>query len=123
MFNAQKTMYGGKNIGAGDTIYLFASEKQGGHGLVARGMAVACKAMPKKPGIARQTPRLSITVKRGAVAKRPLGRKELKPFTDWNDGRPESELNFKYYRQATNKIAGISAATAKFLDGFFSSRG
>jgi hypothetical protein len=38
VFNAQKTMYRGKNIGAGDTIYLFASEKHGGHGRVARGM-------------------------------------------------------------------------------------
>lgn len=84
---------------------------------------MASKAAPKKPGIARQTPRVSITVKRRAVAKRPLGRKELKPFTDWNDGRPESELNFKYYRQATNKIVGISTATAKFLDRFFSARG
>jgi hypothetical protein len=33
--------------------------------------------------------------------------------------RPETELNFKFYRQATNKIAGISGKTARFLDGFF----
>ena len=30
-----------------------------------------------------------------------------------------SELNFKFYRQATNKIAGISDGAAAFLDGFF----
>jgi hypothetical protein len=119
VFKAQKTMYGGKNAAAGDTIYLFASETQGGHGLVARGVIVAAEAISKKPGFARQTPRASITVKRGALAKRPLGRKELKSFADWNDGRPESELNFKYYRQATNKIVAISAPTAKFLDRFF----
>lgn len=34
------------------------------------------------------------------------------------DGRPETELNFKLYRQATNKIAGISEQTAAFLRGF-----
>jgi len=48
-----------------------------------------------------------------------LGRSDLKQFTDWNDGRPETELNFKFYRQATNKIAGISEEAAAFLSGFF----
>jgi hypothetical protein len=48
-----------------------------------------------------------------------LGRSELKPLTDWNDGRPGTELNFKLYRQATNKIVGISEAAAAYLDGFF----
>lgn len=75
--------------------------------------------MPKKIGIDRQTPRVSITVERTARAQRRLGRSELKPFSAWNDGRPETELNFKFYRQATNKIAGISEETAAFLRGFF----
>ena len=35
------------------------------------------------------------------------------------DGRPETELNFKFYRQATNKIVGISDAAAAFLEEFF----
>jgi hypothetical protein len=86
-------------------------------------VTTAIKAIPKKRGVARQTPRVSITVKRTAIADRSLGRMELKSFKDWHDGRPETELNFKFYRQATNKIIGISAATAKFLDGFFSTRG
>jgi hypothetical protein len=82
------------------------------------GIATASEAIAKKPGSARQTPRLSIAVKRTALAIRSLGRRELKPFTNWSDGRPETELNFKFYRQATNKIAGLSDATAKFLEGF-----
>ena len=41
VFAAQKTMYGGKRIAAGDTIFLFASENEGGHGLVARGIVQA----------------------------------------------------------------------------------
>ena len=41
------------------------------------------------------------------------------PATSWNDGQPETELNFKFYRQATNKIVGISDKTAAFLRGFF----
>jgi hypothetical protein len=48
-----------------------------------------------------------------------LGRRELKSFANWSDGRPETELNFKFYRQATNKIAGISDAAAAFLREFF----
>jgi len=62
---------------------------------------------------------VSITVRRTALARRPLGRSELKPFADWRDGRPETELNFKLYRQATNKIVGISDDTAEFLRRFF----
>jgi hypothetical protein len=62
---------------------------------------------------------VSVTIKRTALAKRPLGRSELKRFTVWNDGTPATELNFKFYRQATNKIVGISDAAAAFLDGFF----
>ena len=118
-FSAQKTMDGGKHIKAGDTVFVFASENEGGHGLIARGVVTAAGGVEKKRGIARQTPRVSITVKRTAIAKVPLGRSDLKSFKDWDDGRPETELNFKFYRQATNKIVGISDDTAAFLDKYF----
>ena len=118
-FTAQKTMYGGKHIANGDTVFVFASENEGGQGLIARGMVTSAKAVANKPGVARQTPRVTITVERTTLAKRPLGRRQLKQYTDWDDGRPETELNFKFYRQATNKIGGISDEAAAFLDGFF----
>jgi len=112
-------MYGGKHIAAGDTVFVFASENEGGEGLIARGIVTSAQAVPKRPGLARQTPRVSITVRRTARAKWPLGRGELKRFTDWIDGRPETELNFKFYRQATNKIVGLSDEAAAFLGTFF----
>src|SRR4029450_4071928 len=118
-FSAQKTMYGGKRIAKGDAIFVFASENEGGPGLIASGVVTSAKAITKKRGIARQTPRMSITIRRTALAKRRLGRSELKLFSDWNDGRPETELNFKFYRQATNKIVGISDEAAAFFRGFF----
>jgi hypothetical protein len=114
-FKSQKTMYGGKQIAEGDAIYIFASENEGGAGLIARGMVTLSKPVAKQPGVERQTPRVTITVKRTALAKRPIGRAELKPFSNWDDGRPETELNFKFYRQATNKIIGLSEATARYL--------
>lgn len=118
-FEAAKTMYGGKNIAAGDTIFLFASESEGGAGLVAQGIVTAAEPVPRKPGVERQTPRVSVTVKRTALAKRSLGRSDLKPFRNWGDGQPQTELSFKFYRQATNKIGGISDGAAAFLRGFF----
>jgi hypothetical protein len=121
-FSEQKTMYDGKRIGRGDTIFVFASEKEGGRGLLASAIVTAVEATPRKPGIERQTPRVSITLQRTALATRPLGRSELERFSDWEDGRPETELNFKFYRQATNKIVGISDAAAEFLRGFFQER-
>ena len=118
-FREQKTMYGGKYITEGDRIFVFASENDGGSGLIASGIVTSAEAIPKKVGIVRQTPRVSITVVRSAFAKRRLGRSELKLFSDWKDGRPETELNFKFYRQATNKIVAISDEAAAFLRDFF----
>jgi hypothetical protein len=118
-FSKQKTMYAGRSIAKGDLIFVFASENEGGPGLVASGIIISAEALPKKVGITRQTPRVSITIRRTALAKRRLGRSELKLFSNWNDGRPETELNFKFYRQATNKIVGISDEAAVFLRRFF----
>ena len=117
VFAAQKTMYGGKRIAVGDTIFIFDSENEGG--LVARGIVTQARAVAKKRGPARQTPRVSIAVARRALARRSLGRAALKGFRDWDDARPETELNFKFYRQATNKIVGISDEAAAFLATFF----
>ena len=116
---AQKTMYGGKRIAKGDVVFLFASENEGGQGLVARGVVTSSEAVPRRPDLERQTPRVSVAIRRIALATRRLGRDELKRFKDWQDGRPETELNFKFYRQATNKIVGISDAAAAFLEEFF----
>lgn len=118
-FSSQKTMYGGKKVAKGDTIFVFASENEGGVGLIARGVIVAAEPVARKLGVVRQTPRVSVVIKRTGLAKRALGRNNLKLFSDWDDGRPETELNFKFYRQATNKIVGISDEAAAYLDAFF----
>jgi hypothetical protein len=85
-FSAQKTMYGGKEVAAGDTIFIFASENEGGNGLVASGVVTSASAVPRIPGVARQTPRVNVVVRRTALAERQLGRRELRPFSDWGDG-------------------------------------
>lgn len=46
-------------------------------------------------------------IERTASARRRLGRDELKRFSGWDDGRPETGLHFKFHRQATNKIVGF----------------
>ena len=76
----QKTMYGGKQVATGDTIFVFASENEGGAGLVALGRVTSAESTPKDPSLERQTPRVSIGVERTALAKRRLGRDELKHF-------------------------------------------
>lgn len=119
VLDAQKTMYGGKQVAVGDCVYLFASENEGGTGLVARGLVTVVQHVPRRPAAARQTPRVSVVVRRTACVRQPLGRSELKPFGDWQDGQPQTELNFKLYRQATNKIVGLTAGAAAFLDSLF----
>lgn len=119
VFPAHKTMYGGKAIAAGDTVFLFASERSGGRGLFARGIVTAAKAVPRRPGVERQTPCVDVRVQRTALASRPFGRAELPRRTDRSDGSPEAEIDFKFYRQGTDKVVGLSDAAAAFLGGFF----
>ena len=101
------------------TIFVFASENEGGQGLVACGIVASAEATPKKPGAVRQTPRVSITIRRIARAKRRLGRSELKPSPTGTmvDRRPSSTSSSIV--KATNKIVGISDAAVAFLREFF----
>jgi hypothetical protein len=107
----EKTMWRGNNIRAGDAVFIFGAERDGGHGLYARGVVVAAA---RSVGI-----RVHVTVDIRDAATRRLGRAELRAFRDHPDGGPEAEIDHKLYRQATNKIAGISDVAARFLDGFF----
>ncbi len=107
----EKTMWRGKHICPGDEVFIFAAEHNGGRGLYARGVVT--------DAIRRVGSRVSLTVRRTGTATRPLGRAELRPFRDLPDASPETEIDHKLYRQATNKIAGISEAAAAFLRGFF----
>ena len=49
-------MYAGKHITEGDPIFIFASENEGGSGLIACGTVSSAEAVARKPGIDRQTP-------------------------------------------------------------------
>ncbi|MEH3105534.1 MAG: hypothetical protein PGN12_16740 [Sphingomonas phyllosphaerae] len=117
-FIAQKAMYGGKTINIGDRIFLFASETHGGRGLIARGIVTAAVATPRTDAL-RQTPRVSVTIRREGVAKRACGRGELRAWRQGPDDAPQFELDFKLYRQATDKIVGLTEATAAWLERFF----
>ncbi|MDQ6663442.1 MAG: hypothetical protein M3Z23_03510, partial [Acidobacteriota bacterium] len=94
----EKTMYRGKEIRVHDEIFVFASDHLGGQGLVARGVVMA---VDHGPGT-----RVSIKVRR----------------TDLDDDQPQTEIARKLYRQATNKISGISDEAAKFLNTYFLGR-
>lgn len=107
----EKTMWRGKDVRAGDEVFLFAAEHNGGRGLYARGFVTDAVR-----GVGSC---VSLTVARTGAATRPLGRSELLPFRDLPDAGSETEIDRKLYRQATNKIAGVSDAAAAFLQGFF----
>src|SRR5690554_495449 len=64
IFERQKTMYGGKLAHAGALIFVFSNEGRGNSELVARGILTAVRLEPKKPGKARQAPRITIGVRR-----------------------------------------------------------
>jgi len=56
--------------------------------LISPGVVTSAEAIAKQRRLAWQTPRVSITVRRTALTKRSPERSELKPFANWNDGRP-----------------------------------
>src|SRR5207248_1914059 len=116
---ARKSIYVVKHMASGETIFDFVRENEGRTDIIASGCVTSSKSMRKKRGIGRQTPRVSIAIKQTALAKLRLGESELKLFSDWNDGRAGTDLNFKFYRQATDKIVGISDKAAAFVCRFF----
>jgi hypothetical protein len=107
----EKAMYEGRKIRAGDEIFVFASDHQGGQGLCARGVVTSVGRAPRA--------RWVIDVRPLATARRRLGRTELKPFRDLDDAQPQAEIARKLYREATNKIAGVTEPGAAFLRTFF----
>jgi hypothetical protein len=107
----EKTMWRGKDVRAGDEVFIFAAERNGGRGLYARGVVAEA--------VRGADSRVSLTMKRTGAATRPVGRAALRPFRDLPDDGPATEIDRKLYRQATNKIAGVSDAAAAFLQGFF----
>ena len=107
----EKTMWRGKQVRPGDQVFMFAAEHNGGQGLYGRGIVTEA--------VRGAGSRVSLTVKRNGAATRALGRADLRPFRDHPDAGPEAEIDHKLYRQATNKIAGLSDAAAGFLQGFF----
>jgi hypothetical protein len=117
-FMAQKSMYGGKHVATGDRIFIFASENEGGSGLFARGIVTSHEDVPRTAA-ARQTPRVTITIKRTGTSRSPLGRAELRAARGGSGDDPEVELDFKLYRQATNKIIGLSDGAGEFLNQLF----
>lgn len=53
------------------------------------------------------------------LSKVPLTAADLRAFADWRDGKSETELNFKLYRQGTEKVVGLSDEATVFLSAFF----
>lgn len=114
-FLQHTAMYGGKRLAVGDTVIVLASEHEGGSGLLAKGRVAKVQAVPPRPGLARQTPRVDVQVQRGASARHSLSRADLRHVTGPPDAGPDAELAFTLCRQATNKVVGIAASTAAFL--------
>lgn len=115
-FPSQKTMYGGKSISVDDQVFVFASENEGGQGLVARGIVVSCAPVPKLDNVARQTPRVSIVVRRTALASRACGRRELKPLRPGATVGPNpSSMSSSIGRQQTRSLAS-PRMRPRFLD-------
>ena len=107
----EKAMYGGWNVAAGAEIFVFDSDHHGGAGLCARGVITSVEHAPEH--------RWKVQIRIEARARRALGRGELRPYRDLDDGSPEGEIARKLYRQATNKFIAVSDAESALLTSYF----
>lgn len=103
----ERPMYGGEDIDTGDTVFLWVSEQQGGHGLWARGTVLHVLPAGNK---------LSIEVRIAQLA--PVGNfgiDQIAPHRDSSAATPIVGLAHKLYKHAHNKIAGVTNAEADLL--------
>ena len=84
-----------------------------------RGSSFVLPGLPRRFASCSPSPCVSISIKRTAPPKLSLRRTELTQLTEWNDGQPATERNFKFYQQAANKIVGITDEATAFLNGLF----
>ena len=115
-FPAHKTMYGGRKIAAGDTVFLFVRGRDGA-ALAGKATVLTARGDPPLPDVARQTPRVSVTLRMEAQALRPLCRSDVARLAPTDPA--VEELRFKVFRQATPKIGAVSEALAAFLESRF----
>lgn len=107
----EKAMYGGWKVAAGEAIFVFDSDHQGGSGLCARGVVTSVERAPEH--------RWKAEILVEGTPSRPLGRTELRPYKDVDDVCPEGEIARKLYRQATNKFIAVGDAEVAYLGSFF----
>lgn len=103
----EEAKYGGAAVAAGDQIFLWSSETQGGAGLWAFGHVVQRNATGNRV-------RLEITVE-SSRPREPLGKDDLALYRDVVDDDPRSGLARKLYRHAHNKIAALTNDEIDFL--------
>ena len=85
-------------------VFLFASENEGGQG--SWGGSVR-----HRPAKATHQYLRSFAC---ALATRSLGRRELKPCSNWTDGRPETELNFKFIGRPPTRSSAFRMRRRRF---------
>lgn len=107
----EQPFYGGREIAAGATVYLWASETQGGNGLWARGTVVRVEHAAKMPIV-------KIRVDQLATSEN-FGVEQIAPHRDSAVSSPIAGLARKLYKHSHNKVARISDDEADLLAQLF----
>jgi len=110
----ERPMYGGGKIRAGDEVFVWYSETQGGGGLSWSG---------RVDRVEREHRRLCVTASRIKSVTESFGIANLEPYR-WSDegkfvaddGSPLSELCRKLYTHSHNKVAALTTEEARVLD-------
>ncbi len=107
----ERPMYGGRDIRAGDAVFLWSSETAGGVGLWGRGTVMAVDPGTPKPIVSVH---LDQCVQSGN-----FGLNEIAPHRDSPADTPIVGLARKLYKHAHNKVARITDQEAALLERFF----
>jgi len=107
----ERAMYGGDAIRAGDVVFLWASETQGGEGLWARGTVL--RRLPDRQRVTIET-----SIDRRRTGEQ-FSTRHLEPYRNATGTDPLIGLSRKLYRHAHNKIARLSDDEASLLGRYF----
>lgn len=107
---SERPFWGGDNIRRGDEVFLWRSAGAEG------GLTWAGALEARRLG---EDGKLYLTVRLSQEAQRPLATADLASHRDDATVSPKSELAYKLYKHAHNKVAAISSDSTEFLRMFF----
>lgn len=108
-------------VDVGDTVFVWTSERSGGHGLVARGQIVrsSVEEFPDKTGTGTHIEIVLLIELDGLHPNRSLSLVQIGQYRDAAGPPAYKELARVLYKHAHNKVVSATPQVVEFLSSYF----